>query len=256
MDKSRIGLFTSSKIFKLMTLAKNQKDFGAPALNYIESKRREKILKAPIDLETTARPLSWGKAMEGYLQDTHLGIEYELLSIETDVHESGMFAGTKDFIKGDTVGDIKCPMTRDSFCDLVEIVEKASVDYFREANPEYYYQIVSNSILTAKEYGELIVFMPYASEIPAIIEYIELIDDFQLQKDVQWVVHEAIERVPHIPDDSDYKNIYKFRFQIPAKDKVDLYEKIKLAYKKLTSANPESANAGNGVENGKAEGLL
>jgi hypothetical protein len=251
MDKSRIGLFTSSKIFKLMTVAKDKKSFGAPALSYIESKRREKRLKASIDLETTARPLSWGKAMEGYLQDTHLGIEYELLSSETDVHESGMFAGTKDFIKGDTVGDIKCPMTRDSLCDLVAIIENGTTEGFKIRNPEYYYQIVSNSILTNKEYGELIVFMPYASEIPAIIEYIELIDDFQLQRDIQWVAHEALERIPHLPDNSGYKNINKFRFEIPKNDKEELLSKIKKAHKLLTSAVPAKDALGNGLEAGQ-----
>lgn len=234
MDKSRIGLFTSSQIYRLMTLAKDKKSFGAPALSYIKEKKKELRLKAPISLEATSHSLSWGKAMEGFVHETKLGVEYELLSDKTDVHESGLFGGTKDVITSKLVGDIKCPLTRASFCDLVEIIESDDLDVFKSESPEYYYQLVCNSILTKKEFAELIVYMPYEKDIPAFLEYIELIDDFQLQKDIQWVVHSELSRIPHLPNDSEYKDLYKFQFAVPKEDQEEVFEKVKIAHTYLS----------------------
>lgn len=48
--KERIGRFTSSNIWKLTTLDRSGKSFGAPALTYIEEKRAERSLGRSIDL--------------------------------------------------------------------------------------------------------------------------------------------------------------------------------------------------------------
>lgn len=230
MDKVRIGLPTSSQAYKLMSKSKDGKGFGAPALGYIKEKKRELLLGIEMGLNATSHPLSWGSAMEGYVYDVHLDLDYALESKDTDVHESGLFCGTKDLVSENCVGDIKCPFTRSSFCDLVDIINSGSVEFFKKESPEYYWQLVSNSILTKKEYAELIVFTPYESEIPAIVEYIELIDDFELQRDIQWVIHSDVSRIPHLPDNSGYKNIYRFKFLVPKEDKEELLEKIKIAH--------------------------
>lgn len=225
MDKSRIGIFTSSAIYRLM-------ETPAKSKTYIKEKRREIKLKAPISIETNAHPLSWGNALEGFVYLNHLDINYSYQSKDTIVHESGEFAGTPDLddSEGDCVGEIKCPFTRIGFIDLAEICEKADTEYFKSEKPEYYWQIVSNAILLGRKYGELIAYMPYESEIPAIVDYIESIDDFQLQLDIQWVIHTDVSRIPHIPTHSDYKNKYTFKFLIPELDKSELLEKIKIAH--------------------------
>ncbi len=225
MDKSRIGLFTSSSIHRLM-------ETPAKSKTYIKEKIRELKLKAPISIESNAHPLSWGNALEGFVVEKHLDINYSYQSQKTLVHESGEFAGTPDLDdeENSCVGEIKCPFTRISFIDLAEICEKADTEYFKEEKPEYYWQIISNAVLLKRKFGELIAYMPYESEMPEIIEFIEGIDDFQLQMDIQWVIHTDVSRIPHLPNDSGYKNLYRFKFEIPESDKMELLEKIKIAH--------------------------
>lgn len=226
MDAIRIGKPTSSSIHKLMKRAKNGVDFGAPAFTYIKEKKRELRLGIEINVESSSHSTSWGRALEGYVYDTHIEPEYVLESTSTDIHSSGLWCGTKDLLKTNCVGDIKCPATRNSFCDLVEIIEAESIEQFKNDCPEYYWQLVSNSILTNVEYAELIVFMPFAKEIPAIIEYFDVMDDFEMQKDIQWVIHSELKRIPHLPDDSKYNNLYRFKFLVPQEDKIELEETI------------------------------
>lgn len=229
MDQIRIGRFTSSEVYRLMTRAKNGSDFGAPALSYIKEKVNERLLGLSIDLETTSRSLSWGKAIEGYVCDTYLGPEYSVTSQESLLHSNGLLAGTPDVITDHLVGEIKCPLTRASLCSLVEIIESGSTEVFKSQNPQYYYQIVSNAELTNKKEAELIIFMPYEDEVQAIVEYAELIDDFQLQRDIQWLVHEDIERIPHLLTGGYFKNFYKFKFEVPEKDKESLIKSVEAA---------------------------
>lgn len=229
MDASRIGIFTASQMWKLFTVATDRKSWGKPALTYIKQKKREKRLGIEMDIENTSHATSWGRAMEGYLYDTHIEAEYVIRSNITTIHESGLFGGTEDFLGLNEIAEVKCPATRNAFCDLVDIIEEASVSNFKNTHNEYYWQCVTNSVVKNVDYAELIVFMPFESEMPAIIEYIDLIDDFQLQKDIQWVLHEDIKRIPHIPDGCKYKNVNRFKFLVPAEDKAMVIEKTKLA---------------------------
>lgn len=237
MEEIRIGNFTSSNIFKLMTLAKDGVSMGAPALSYIKEKQRERRLGIEMDLDASTHALSWGRAMEGYVFQNYVDTSFALESQKTDVHPSGKWCGTKDTlsIAEETVGDIKCPFTRSSFCDLVDIIEKGSIDYFKKEEPKYFWQLVGNSILTTSKFAVLIVWMPYASEIEKCIEYVELIDDFETQRDIQWLIHTGPDRkrVPHIPNDSGYKNCYHFRFEVPETDKQLLLAKVDMAHKLL-----------------------
>jgi hypothetical protein len=233
MDKTRIGMFTSSNIHKLMTNGTGGVGLGKPAVTYIKEKIRERKLGIEINLEASGYPVSWGKALEGFVFEKFIGIEYAIESTSTDVHESGMWCGTKDLISKDCIADIKCPYTRSSFCDLVDIIESGSTEVFKKENPEYYYQLVSNSLLCKKPYAELIIYMPLEKEIPEIIEYIDEIEDFQLQKDIQWVIHSDIKRIPHLPNEGGYNNLYRFKFLVPEEDKTELFERIKLAHNNL-----------------------
>jgi hypothetical protein len=96
---ARRGNFTSSEIVALTTLSKDKKSFGAPALTYIEEKNFERKLCRSLDSESNARPLVWGKLLEGYWFDL-LGLEYTLSSTETDVHPTiKCWSGSKDGMK-------------------------------------------------------------------------------------------------------------------------------------------------------------
>lgn len=219
MDESRIGIFTSSQIYRLMGAPK-------PASTYIKEKQWERDLGIELQVETSTHALSWGRAMEGYVYENHLEIEYELSSQKTTVHPSGLWCGTKDILKNGVVGDIKCPSSRSTFCDLSDVLLSKNIELFKKEYPEYYWQLVSNSILENVTNAELVIWMPYPSEQDAIVEYIGNIDDFQLQLDIQWVLHTPITRLPVIPEGRKYKNVCRFEFEVPIEDKDLLHETV------------------------------
>jgi len=223
MDILRNGNFTSSEIYRLMGSDKVM-------ATYIKEKQRERRLKTSINIQATSYPLSWGRVMQNYVFENHLGIEYKLGVDKPKMHKSSMWVGSEDVVSLDCVGEMKCPFTRTSFCDLVETIECQSIDILRIDYPDYYWQIVSNAEILNKKFGELIVWMPYANEFPDILEFISNIEDYELQKDIQWVIHAAMDRLPHLPDDSDYKNIYRYKFEIPEADKLLLRLNVEKAY--------------------------
>lgn len=230
MDESRIGLFTSSQIYRLMGNGKGG-GLSAPALNYIKEKQWERDLGIEIQVEAISHPLSWGRTMESYVYQNHIELEYELSSQQTTVHPSGLWCGTKDLLKHNVVGDIKCPSSRNTFCDLSDVLISQDVYLLKKEYPAYYWQLVSNSMLECTSRAELIVWMPYPSEHEAILSHIEDIDDFQMQLDIQWVAHQDIKRLPFIPEGRKYKNVVRFEFEVPQEDKILLKSKVEEASK-------------------------
>lgn len=226
MDAIRIGIPTSSQASRVV----NPKEFDT----YIEEKRIERKMGIEIDLEPTTRPVAWGNAMESYVFNKFLDTSYTLESKNTDMHPSGMWCGTKDVKKTNLIGDIKCPFTRKSLANLVDIIESQSIEVFKLKKKEFYWQLVSNSILCNVDFAELIVWYPYASEMPEILEHISNIDDFELQKGVDWINYDHDRKqTPYMPDTSKYKNINRFVFEVPKADKELLEKQMRLAYQKI-----------------------
>lgn len=224
----RGGNFTSSEISKLMELAKNGKDFGAPAITYIHEKNLERYLGRSIKNETNSRETNWGKLVEPYVFGEVLGTEYTYTSKETIKHPSiDCWAGSPDGCKSDTVYDIKCPFTPKSFAMLVlplylgfmgmdamiAIRDGFEHDGFKfkahTDGEKYYWQLVSNAILTSKDFAELIIYMPYESELLPIRQ----LND---QKLLDWL---SDDEIPALPNDGYFKNINIIRFEVPQADK-------------------------------------
>lgn len=233
-NPNRIGRFTSSEIGRLMTVAKNGKGWGSPALSYIEEKNMERRLGRCLNVESNARNLSWGKLLEEFCFQ-QLGTEYKLASMETLSHPTiDCWSGSPDLTKydgGGTVVDIKCPATLKSFCQLVD---GGTVESFRENHKEgdtYYWQIVSNSILTNSKYGELIVFVPLKSELEKIRELVSNLDGNQ--NAVAWIAFAEDDQLPYLLDGGHYRNLNIIRFEIPQSDKDALTDKVLLARKEL-----------------------
>ena len=83
-NEQRNGNFTSSKIVALTTnptaaAIKRGEVFGAPALNYIKEKNFERKLWLPINLESNAKPLTWGKLCEYRIIDL-VSFDYRIAS--------------------------------------------------------------------------------------------------------------------------------------------------------------------------------
>lgn len=241
---ARRGNFTSSEVVALTKFAKDGKSFGAPAITYIEEKNMERRLGRSIDSESNAKPLVWGKLLEGYWFEL-LGLEYTLSSTETDVHPTiKCWSGSKDGIKTDTVIDIKSPITLKSFCQLVDplyngLIGMDAMNAVRESHKDgekYYWQLVSNSILNNTRYAELIVGVPYQSEIPAV----KLLADGN--PNCYWIAMAEEDELPFIPDGGYYKNLNIIRFEVPREDKEFLTNQVIKASKMLIN-NPSQIPA-------------
>ena len=222
-NQSRIGNFTSSEIHNLLSRAKNGKDLGKPALTYIENKNIEREMGISLGVESSGRPIDWGKHCEQFAFD-NISLAYTITSDVTVVHPNYPFwVGSADGYNADTVFDLKCPMTRKSFFGLVagkniysmrDGFERNTAKYSAHTDADkYYWQLVSNAAILGKKYAELIVYMPYQSELEIVKE---------AAKDIyNWIHYAADIELPYLPDNGKFKNINIMRFEVPQSD-IDL----------------------------------
>jgi hypothetical protein len=223
-NTSRIGNFSSSKIAALTKKDRSGKGFGVPAMTYIEEKRMERKLGRSLSTETNARATSWGKLCEP-IAYSRLGFDYELVSNETLVHPDYPFwVGSPDLLAYPLntprkVGDIKCPATLKSFCQFADcMTEPDPIASIRENHPDgetYYWQLVSNAILTDTQYAELIVFCPYREDLAEI--RLTAMDDPKYR----WVEYAEDWELPFLIIGMHYNDIYTFLFEVPQSD-IDL----------------------------------
>lgn len=232
---------------------------GTAAITYIEECNMERRLGRSLADESNARPLTWGKMLESRPFDL-LGIEYSLNSKETIVHPTILYwSGSPDgfkYDKGKTVIDIKCPMTLKSFCQLVDPLyyglegieainavrngftdNSGLIHAAHKDGEKFYWQLVSNAILTNSQFAELIPYVPYKSELDEIKLMAQSVDSEMLSKHY-WIAMALDGELPYLNDGGYYKNLNTIRFGVPSEDKELLTEKILLAGKMLI--NPQS----------------
>jgi hypothetical protein len=240
----RNGAFTSSGIVAITTKDRSGKNFGAPALTYISECNYERWLQDTIDAEFNAKPTSWGKWVEE-LVFGKLGMDYSLTSDITLQHPNiPYWVGSPDGYKHvdgkkEAVIDFKAPFTKKSFVQLVLPLYLgytgmeamlAIRDGFNHNGFEYpkhkdgdkfYWQLVSNAIITGCDYAELIVYMPYVSEL---LEIKNLAGD---NPELRWLDYTPEDQIPCIKDITDggmFRNINIIRFKVPQADKDFLTE--------------------------------
>lgn len=216
-NKNRIGCFTSSKIFNLMKEGSKKGTPGKPFFTYIDEKKFEKKLKRSINTELSTRPMLWGSFLEGRVHDM-LGMGYRHVFDETLQHPKyNYWSGSPDFINDadDVVCDSKCPQPK-AFCELVENCSKG-IKAFKDNHEDYYWQLVSNALITGKNNIELIVYMPYESELEEIRNSVENADLEEPWK-YRFITESLKCELAYLPDDSEYKNLNIFRFPL---DKLD-----------------------------------
>lgn len=257
-NKQRIGNFTSSNIAALTTKDRSGNGFGAPALTYIAEKNMERMLGRSIDQESNAKPLTWGRLAEQYVFEEVLGMDYTFNAKDSLVHtEIPYWSGSPDGFKmvgnDKVVMDIKSPHTLKSFCQLVQplyddlqgmdamnairngYAAKNGTKYDKHKSGEqYYWQLVSNAILTGCTKAELIIFAPYQSELSEIRKYAEGVPEYY------WITFAQDNELPYLIDGGYYKNINKIEFDVPQEDIELLTAKVKLAGKFLINNGQEN----------------
>jgi hypothetical protein len=238
----RAGNFTSGEIVALMSNGKEKGSFGVPYYSYIEEKKMERRLGRVLSEDVFARPLTWGHLVQ-YRVFKLLGSEYKPCNNKTLDHPTvECWKGTPDaekFDLGKTVAEIKCPQTLKSFCLMVDAWKKGGMNEVRKKHKDgdkFYWQTVSNAILTKAKYGELIVYVPYQSELEAIREYASNFDG-EKQSRFLWIASAYDDELPFVKDGGYYKNLNVMRFEIPVADKMALHSRVEEAAKELIDVN-------------------
>jgi len=227
----RGGRFTSSGIAALMTNGKLGVALSAPAMTYIREKNYERGLGRCIGSESNARETSWGNFMERRVFDL-LGTSYSLCSQETIIHPdyADVWCGSPDGKKHnpdgsiDAVIDIKCPFTLNSFCTMVECETIQQLRDNHKKGDTYFWQLVSNAILTGANHAELIIYVPYLHEIEIIRDMTSNYDGDQNK--IAWINFAHVDELPYILREGTYKNLNVIRFEVTEGDKMELINKV------------------------------
>jgi hypothetical protein len=161
-DKMRIGRFTSSEMFRLLTPPKSKEDKEAgklseTALTYVNEKVGE-TLTGMAKQSSYAYPLVYGKEMEPQ------AIEAFCESGEFIWDEIG-FVGFGDHAGGSPDGIInetdileaKCPYAIDTQVDYLQLTDQWDL---MRLKPAYYWQCMSNLLFTGKEKAHFVSFDP------------------------------------------------------------------------------------------------
>ncbi len=227
----RVGNFTSSEIHRLMSTRKGVAD------EYITEKNWERKLQRSLSDESNARPLTWGKLGEqmvfkllstDYIDGFNITLQHPTIKC---------WSGSPDAIKqdeGGTVAEIKCPLTLKSFCTISDCDTIEQVRENHKDGDKFFYQMISNAILTSSKFAELICFCPYQHQLAEIRELSSDVDGFT-QNAFAWINFASDDELPYIIEGLHYKNLKVIRFEVLQSDKDALTEVVESAGKKLIS---------------------
>ena len=240
---SRVGNFSSSEIYRLMSYGRGTKTLdntGKAFDSYVKEKAFERKIGRPLSLKTNARPTTWGTLVEEQCFNV-LDLKYSLVSKTRYKHEelSEYWTGMPDLITPELIGDIKCPYTMTGFMDLLDCMQ--SVEDLKRIKPQYYWQLVSNGILCNRENAVLVAYVPYFKDLEEIQELARAKyqkasnhEEIMYAKQFSWVHFvEDLNELPHLPNNCDISDVNLFEFVIPQEDKELLTERVKMAVNKL-----------------------
>lgn len=276
LSNKRIGNITSSEIVALTTfgrrdmtedeLVEYKKEYskgtrktidtyGTSFYTYVEECIMERFFKNNLENESEVKAFSWGKLCEQIVHDK-LPTDYIMQSEATEVHPTILeWCGTPDGTKQkngicDTVTDIKCPLTRKGFYNLVKflydfdglnVTKKKNIDgnevinLIRKQSKEgekYFWQLVSNACILGAKYAELIVFMPYFEEIEQIKDY-----NRTLEKPYWQIENAKDTELPYLYKESGIDSVNIIRFEVKEEYKLFLTNRVEKAIYLINNHN-------------------
>jgi hypothetical protein len=235
----RIGNITSSEIVALTANGRAKDSIGKDFYTYVKQCIWERRLGKTLDRDVNSKSMTWGKLAEMYFFFESGKIHYTPMMNEVVKHPTiGSWVGSPDGInnKMDCVTELKSPYTLASYCVLVEPMYKGlegieAMDYIKvnhKDGKKYYWQCVSNAILTGKKKAEFVVYCPYLSVLPEIRMLANNAPTEELSN-YYWIAYGSDKDLPHILDESKYKDEYSLFFDIPEEDIDFLTNRVKLA---------------------------
>lgn len=162
--KARIGTFTASEIYKLMTepRSKKKKDAGElseGATTYILEKVHEKVTGI-VKPSITNYATDWGInnepiAAEWYRKLTGANITPPYLVFHEEIEG---FSCTPDcFVNDDGLLEVKCPANGANHFKHCFITKP---EYFRDEHPEYFWQCMAQMNITGRKWCDFVSFDP------------------------------------------------------------------------------------------------
>lgn len=222
LSKLRNGNFTASNAYRLCGSLKS----GEPTeafFTYAKEKMFERKLGRSLEVGAHSNSMVWGSFLEKRVFD-NLPTSYQMVHKETFSHpEYSFLVGTPDFIvQGVKDVELKCFEPK-NFASYVSALLTEDLDYIKKEHPKEYWQIVQNSLILNVKNGEAIVYMPYESEMEEIRElandplYYESLGLLPWQ--VRFIQEKANSELSVLPNDSSFKNLNIFEFEVPESDK-------------------------------------
>lgn len=246
MSPIRNGNFNSSENFRLMKPGKSKGSWSVDADTFIDECNWERQAKRSIEVQSNAKPLTWGKRCESFAFK-RIGIEYTMMSDQTLQHpDIPYWVGSPDAYTSNVCADLKCPQQLNSFRQMSMpyyekdnlVHESFTIEALRENHKDgdkFFWQIVSNAILLNAvkglkiTKGQVIIFVPYEDELH------EIQSSCEGNPDYYWIWSADKESLPYLNREGSYKNINVIEFDILDRDKQALTDRIIESGKKLIS---------------------
>lgn len=238
-NKDRIGNFTSSQIFNLCAVNKDG-SYSSAYYTYIGKKIRERKMKRSLDMGKYGSAMAWGKFLEKRVND-NLPLDYQMLHKSTKIHPKFDYvAGSVDFLVPKVkVSELKC-YEPDKFSSYVSCLMTGDLDQIKREFAQEYWQMVNNSQIHKTPKMEAIVYMPYESEMDEIRELAEdpeyLSAIGMMPWETRFIVEKPNSQLAVLPDDSYFKNLNRFEFDVPINDVIFLNKNIISAGKLLLAS--------------------
>lgn len=228
-NKERIGNFTSSNIYKLCASLASGKPSSA-YFTYIEEKIFERRMKRSLEMGAYGQSMAWGKFLEKRVND-NLPFGYQMLHKTTKVHPKFNYvSGSVDFLVPEVkVAELKCFEPK-SFASYVSALMTGDLELIKKEHPKEFWQMLNNSQIHKTPKMEAIVYMPYESEMEEIRELAEnpeyLNEIGMMPWEVRFIAEKPISHLAVLPNDSVFKNLNIFEFDVPIEDVVFLNKRI------------------------------
>jgi hypothetical protein len=218
--------------------------FQQGGLTLIETKVNERRMGRSFDVNQHSQSTAWGEFMETVVYSL-LGPEYKTTNQDTKLHPTiDGWAGTGDALKYKggkpfANSEVKCYWPKE-FARIVNVILQEDLELFKKEFKEEYWQIVGGACIAGVTHGEIVVYMPYASEMEnkedkdgnvtefGIRHMIENYDGYDQWK-YRFIYEKENWELPVLPDGGYYKNLNKFLFKIPKEDIELLEQRVKLA---------------------------
>lgn len=235
-NKDRIGNFTSSQIYNLCAVNKDG-SHSAAYYTYISKKIRERKMKRSLDMGKYGASMAWGKFLEKRVND-NLPLNYQMLHKSTTIHPKFNYvAGSVDFLVPNIkVSELKC-YEPDKFSAYVSALMTYDTEHIKKEFAQEYWQSLNNSQIHKTPKMEFIAYMPYESEMEDIRELAEdpeyLSAIGMMPWEVRFITEKPNSQLAVLPNDSEFKNLNIFEFDVPINDVIFLNKNIISAGKLL-----------------------